>query len=101
MPSTQTRAGDDLEGRTIKTIEEMLEFCRGGRRGNPPIRRPSACASAQDMRVTETRPRDGRKDYDVRCRVGWLNAARLHRTLPAVEGTAAAVRPVVDSRDQA
>ena len=54
-----------IEGRTIKNIEEMLEFCRAA------VAAAHADPSAirlhipQDMRVAEITLADGRKVYDV------------------------------------
>ncbi len=54
-----------IEGRTIKTIEEMLEFCKAAvaaSRADPSALRLHV---PQDMRVVETVRADGRKVFDV------------------------------------
>src|SRR3954464_15953822 len=67
MPSTQTAERPMIiEGRTIRTIEEMLEFCLAAVAA--PARKPSDIPLhiAQDMRVLETTYGNGPKLYDVR-----------------------------------
>ena len=55
-----------VEGRTIKTVEEMLEFCKAA------VAVPHADPSAlrlhvpQDIRVAEIVRADGSKAFDVR-----------------------------------
>jgi hypothetical protein len=54
-----------IEGRTITTVAEMLEFCNAAveqTRADPSTIR----LHIPQMRVTETTLRDGRKVYDVR-----------------------------------
>ena len=54
-----------IEGRTIKTVEEMLEFCKAAvaaSHANPSALRLHV---PQDMRVAEHELADGRKVYDV------------------------------------
>ena len=54
-----------IEGRTIKTVEEMLEFCKAAVAAAHVD--PSAIRRhvPQDMRVTEITRADGRKVFDV------------------------------------
>ena len=66
MPSTQTAERPMIiEGRTITTVEEMLEFCLAAvaETGLKPSDIP--LHTAQDMRVLEATRPDGRKVYDV------------------------------------
>ena len=55
-----------IEGRTIKTIEEMLEFCEAviaaDRRQTPW---PSGCTSPLYMQLAEITLSDGSNAYDV------------------------------------
>ena len=54
-----------VEGRTIETVEEMLEFCKAAvaaSHANPSALRLHV---PQDMRVVETVRADGRKVFDV------------------------------------
>jgi hypothetical protein len=66
MLSTQTAERPMIiEGRTITTVEEMLEFCLAAvaTTGLKPSDIPLHIA--QDMRVLETTYGNGRKVYDV------------------------------------
>ena len=66
MPGTQTAERLMIvEGRTITTVEEMLEFCLAAvaAAGLKPSDIPLHIA--QDMRVLETTYGNGRKVYDV------------------------------------
>ena len=66
MPSTQTAERPTIvEGRTITTVEEMLEFCLAAvaTTGLKPSDIPLHIA--QDMRVIATTYRNGRTVLDV------------------------------------
>jgi hypothetical protein len=66
VPSTQaTERPMIVEGRTITTIEEMLEFCLAAVAAAGVKPADIHLHTAQDMRVTETTLRDGRKVFDV------------------------------------
>ena len=67
MPSTQTAERPMIvEGRTITTVEEMLEFCLAAVAGTGLKPSDIPLHIAQDMRVPEATRPDGRKVYDVR-----------------------------------
>jgi hypothetical protein len=52
-------------GRTIKTIEEMLEFCKAAVTASHADPSAIRLHVPQDMRVAETTRADGRKVSDV------------------------------------
>ena len=54
-----------IEGRTIKTIEEMLEFCEAAVAASHADPSALRLHIPQDMRVAEITLADGRKVYDV------------------------------------
>ena len=54
-----------IEGRTIKTVEEMLEFCKAAVAASHADPSTLRLHIPQDMRVAEITLPDGRKVYDV------------------------------------
>ena len=54
-----------IEGRTIKNIEEMLEFCKAAVAATHADPSAIRLHIPQDMRVDEITLADGRKVYDV------------------------------------
>ena len=67
MSSTQTAERPTIvEGRTITTVEEMLEFCLAAVAGTGLKPSDIPLHTAQDMRVLETTYGNGRKVYDAR-----------------------------------
>ena len=54
-----------IEGRTIKNIEEMLEFCKAAVAASHADPSAIRLHTPQDMRVAEIVRTDGRKVYDV------------------------------------
>ena len=54
-----------IEGRTIKNIEEMLEFCKTAVAAAHADLSAIRLHTPQDMRVAEITLADGRKVYDV------------------------------------
>jgi hypothetical protein len=54
-----------IEGRTIKTIAEMLEFCAAAVAATHADPSAIRLHIPQDMRVAEITLADGRKVYDV------------------------------------
>ena len=53
-----------IEGRTIKTIEEMLEFCKAAVAASHADPSALRLHVPQDMRVAEITLADGRKVYE-------------------------------------
>jgi hypothetical protein len=54
-----------IEGRTIKNIEEMLEFCKAALAAAHADPSAIRLHVAQDMRVAEVTLKDGSTAYDV------------------------------------
>jgi hypothetical protein len=54
-----------IEGRTITTIAEMLEFCKAAVTASHADPSTLRLHIPQDMRVNETTHADGRTTYDV------------------------------------
>ena len=55
----------EAEGRTIKTVEEMLEFCKAAVAASHADPATLRLHVPQDMRVAEIVRADGRKVFDV------------------------------------
>ena len=66
MPSTQTAERPMIvEGRTITTLEELLEFCLAAVAAAGVDPADVRLRTAQGMRVFETTAANGKKVYDL------------------------------------
>ena len=54
-----------IEGRTIHTLEELVDFCSAAAASSPADPATVRLRVPQNMRVAETILPDGRKVYDV------------------------------------